>query len=209
MNRRPPAFATWLLERFGVKRQNEALMGDLAEEYQAGQSRMWYWWQTLVAIWATAVRDIRAHKLLALRALTMAWALDLVLPRLHQKVLMSLIAPYYYHGGPSLLAVLHLVNNGELLLQALLFGWLIARAHRAHAAAMVLLVAASRPFIAMSYGIYFPLAGWNVFRGYHDQLEWILLSLAGRVVLILAGGLLARPKIGPEQPSATTAHAIS
>src|SRR5262249_29189090 len=94
----------------------------------------------------------------------------------------------------------------------ILIGWLVARAYRTHAAAMVLMVAASRPFTGMLYDVYYSLAGWHPFRGYHDHPEFILITLitlAQHTVLMLAGGLLVRPKIGPEQPPATIAHAVS
>lgn len=49
-DRRPPHIAEWLLSRFGITQRNEALIGDLAEEFQNGRSATWYWKQTAVAI---------------------------------------------------------------------------------------------------------------------------------------------------------------
>jgi hypothetical protein len=49
--RKPPALAAWLLKWLGVCDANEPLVGDLAEEFQDGRSRVWYWRQTLSAIW--------------------------------------------------------------------------------------------------------------------------------------------------------------
>ena len=43
--KQPPAFATWLLKR--AARGNEALVGDLLEEYRQGRSAVWYWRQVL------------------------------------------------------------------------------------------------------------------------------------------------------------------
>jgi preprotein translocase subunit SecY len=44
----PPTLATWLLKR--AARGNEALVGDLLEEYRRGRSTAWYWRQVLTAV---------------------------------------------------------------------------------------------------------------------------------------------------------------
>jgi preprotein translocase subunit SecY len=44
----PPALATWLLNR--AARGNEALVGDLLEEYRRGRSPAWYWRQVLTTV---------------------------------------------------------------------------------------------------------------------------------------------------------------
>jgi preprotein translocase subunit SecY len=46
--KQPPALATWLLKR--AARGNEALVGDLLEEYCRGRSTGWYWRQVLTAV---------------------------------------------------------------------------------------------------------------------------------------------------------------
>jgi hypothetical protein len=45
--RNPPAIATWVLRHLG---RNEALEGDLLEEYKRGRSGPWYWGQVIAAI---------------------------------------------------------------------------------------------------------------------------------------------------------------
>jgi hypothetical protein len=47
MGRKPPKFATWLLNNFGRVRHNRAMIGDLCEEFRDGRSRSWYWRQTI------------------------------------------------------------------------------------------------------------------------------------------------------------------
>jgi len=46
----PPATATWLLNNVTPGERNEALAGDLLEEFQNGRTAGWYWSQVLVAI---------------------------------------------------------------------------------------------------------------------------------------------------------------
>ena len=60
---RPPALARWLLERLGST--DEALVGDLLEEYLRRRSRTWYWRQVLMVILAGQGRDLRAHGVVA------------------------------------------------------------------------------------------------------------------------------------------------
>lgn len=45
---KPPTLPVWLLNRFVD--ENEPLVGDLVEEFDARQSRLWFWRQVIVAI---------------------------------------------------------------------------------------------------------------------------------------------------------------
>jgi hypothetical protein len=54
---RPPALATWLLERLGYMRQNPALAGDLQEEFLGGRSVGWYWRQAFMIVMNGVVRN--------------------------------------------------------------------------------------------------------------------------------------------------------
>ena len=81
--KRPPVVATWLLLRLATHRSNEALVGDLTEEFQHHPSRLWYWQQALAAVLVSWWEDVRAHKLLTLRAL----ALGTLLPWLYFRYL--------------------------------------------------------------------------------------------------------------------------
>lgn len=58
--RRPPVFADWLLQRFGLAERNPAMVGDLAEAFQDGKSALWYWRQALLAIGCAVRRSLGA-----------------------------------------------------------------------------------------------------------------------------------------------------
>jgi len=66
----PPPLATLLLRRLAPG--EEALAGDLQEEFCSGRSRSWYWWQVGVAIAFDAWRDLRQHKVRAVGTIVVA-----------------------------------------------------------------------------------------------------------------------------------------
>jgi len=51
MNRTdPPSMATWMLEHWTPGVRNDALEGDLLEEFRSGRSAHWYWRQVVAAV---------------------------------------------------------------------------------------------------------------------------------------------------------------
>ena len=74
-DRQLPRVATWLAHRLVPGPRRESLLGDLIEQYREGRSGRWYWRQVLVAIVVGNAHDLAAHRLLALRALTIGWIL--------------------------------------------------------------------------------------------------------------------------------------
>jgi hypothetical protein len=69
IERVPPRFATWLLERWGSRYRADSLAGDLMEQYQQGRSRVWYWKQAAVAVVIARQRAIRGSAGAATRVL--------------------------------------------------------------------------------------------------------------------------------------------
>jgi hypothetical protein len=152
----PPRLATWLLQRWGSGPKREALTGDLIEQYQRGRSPAWYWRQVLRAILVGTVDDIRDHKLLAVRALVMCWTALFVLGSftraLRQWLFDWTLTPWkseilrqvwVYYGAPWVIIT---------CLGSAVIGWLIARLHRDHRAAMVILCAMSQLPWAVRWG---------------------------------------------------------
>jgi hypothetical protein len=62
MHRREPSpLATWMLEHLTSGERDEALAGDLLEEYRSGRSDGWYWRQVLVACVVSWSRSLAAR----------------------------------------------------------------------------------------------------------------------------------------------------
>ena len=70
MNRSQPSSLVLALLRF-VESENEALAGDLVEEWRAGRSRTWFWKQLVQAMFVTAWRR-RTSQAEALRPVSAA-----------------------------------------------------------------------------------------------------------------------------------------
>ena len=75
--KQPPVVATWLLRHLGSSPNNDAVLGDLAEEYSR-KGAMWYWRQVLKAIPVSAFREARGHKWMAARAVVVGLAVWIV-----------------------------------------------------------------------------------------------------------------------------------
>jgi hypothetical protein len=150
MNRRPPAFAAWLLCTFGAGSTTDDLLGDLTEEYAAGRSYLWFWWQVLAAIPISLMNEVRAHPVLTLRAIGIGWLAMFLLnvggsfvqevievsgyPYLRIEVpayrmvsgvwmfvgMIPMNTWYYFYGPASFV---------RIIFAAYLAGWLVARCH--------------------------------------------------------------------------------
>jgi hypothetical protein len=121
MKSAPPLIATWLLERVSV---DDSLTGDLFEEFVAGKGRLWYWKQTAVAVLVSLLREILAHKWLAIRAIATGWVVWITLQYVIQPRVES---------GMNQLAIAIVPYAGWIA-----NGWIIGRFHRPYQTSMVL-----------------------------------------------------------------------
>lgn len=71
--REPPPRATWMLEHLTPGDRDEALAGDLLEEYCRGRSEGWYWRQVMAACAVSWLKSLQAR--LPLLAFTLLWSL--------------------------------------------------------------------------------------------------------------------------------------
>ena len=59
----PPLLATWLLEHLVLGGKNEALTGDLLEDFRRRGSVAWYWRQVFMAIRVGCSEELRARRI--------------------------------------------------------------------------------------------------------------------------------------------------
>jgi hypothetical protein len=128
---------------------NQALLGDLVEQFESGRSGAWYRRQVLMAIIAGTVKEISAHKLLAVRAVITGWVVlvvvfgvlgDLVAYALAQHLWGWTVEVGYGSGiwWPFWLSA-GFVSYGGFALSA----GAVTGLHRRHAAPMLLMYAGS------------------------------------------------------------------
>jgi hypothetical protein len=184
---------------------NDALIGDLAEEFRRGRSGWWYWRQALSAILVGAARDLREHKLLAVRAVLIGWMA--LIPWVYFTVAMYRRSAI----GMDTLIPGAWADNGSVLLQvawwawwiyaaplltawygaSLMIGWVIARMHRGHQAAMVFACVASQ----LPWTAFWAWPVWRNAQGgvdsmydFPNQVHAVLLFV-GVPICTLFGGL--------------------
>jgi len=76
---KPPAAATWLLNRLAPGEKRESLIGDLIEQHQRGRSSAWYWRQTVSVIGTHLAATLLRYKWVAIGVI----ALNSILPSLY------------------------------------------------------------------------------------------------------------------------------
>jgi hypothetical protein len=76
-NRLPPKVASWLLRSLGCSRNNEAMLGDIQEQFVAGKSRLWFWLEVAVAIVTGGYASILTRRRLIVKR-AMVWTMALV-----------------------------------------------------------------------------------------------------------------------------------
>jgi hypothetical protein len=77
MKRTPPRLAQLVLDSLGP--DEDGLVGDLIEEFQAGRSATWLWWQVVTAWIGSGIRNARAHPFAAVSVVLVGWMLHAAL----------------------------------------------------------------------------------------------------------------------------------
>jgi hypothetical protein len=193
MKEHPPALAASLLDLLG----NEALAGDLLEEFRRNQSAGWYWHQALLAVLIKLSKDLRAHWILAVRAILIGAVTG---------VLFSFVLSESGFEKALIRATAQVIPQdaarwtwlyARYFLICSVSGWMVALTHRTCAAAMVLAYTTA----VFGFLLWDFLRLWPMYTR-HAALYWTL----GSVVLtgVLTGGLLriARRRNRPTSPPA-------
>jgi hypothetical protein len=96
----PPRIATCFLMYLGCDPNNEAVLGDLVEQYHAGRSRIWYRSQVLRAVIVSVYERLRERPFLWLWATASGPVLAMLLATLLQRVLLpyAVIGPLSYRA---------------------------------------------------------------------------------------------------------------
>lgn len=192
---RPPALASTLLERLVVGPNRDVLVGDLIEQYTQGRSVAWYWRQVVMAIVVSVAKDVRDHKLLAVRSVAIGWLLYVLLSFPVNWLSASLrvsINNWLIETGRYSFWWLFLIGQLPSVLFVYLAcaasGWIVARFDRAHQTAMVCVFGAS--VLLFEYG-FIPLMFARHGHPSMPQAALVLPALLtiGRPVSILVGGL--------------------
>ena len=190
--RQPPSVAAWFLEHLSASR-NDALAGDLSEEYQRGRSRWWYWKQVWIAILVSFFAEIRAHSLLAVRAVATGWAVWYLYSHFISLGVSWLLQPLEYSYPFAFGHVTPVVSVWWIVWLSVRAGsgWIVAKLHRNHATAMVMAFSASvllwkLQMIPWTMHLALVSTGWDRYR---QELIVNLMGITFPSLCILLGGL--------------------
>jgi len=147
--RQAPALANWLLARFGSV--EDALVGDIYQEWSAGRSSAWFWHQTLSAVVCATVRDIRRRPWRTCAALLLGWSAAAAVFLAGDTIADGLAGLIWgwnrqnayanHHWAPFYVGAV-LVSFGGFAVSA----WLVARLHRRNPAMLL-------GYVAVTFGL--------------------------------------------------------
>ena len=187
-NRTPPRLATLLLALVAA---DEALAGDLEEEYRAGRSRAWYWRQVIAAVAVDSVRGFDVHDVFAVQRMPMQ-IIMLALVSVCAVFTVKLIGAYVVeHDVAGFLVsaggIRELLRLGLSFAVAIPMGIVIARIH-----------AASRRTGLLAFGVVVPAwAAANLFvLNGGGNLDAALPHVLASIVFVaglLSGGIHVEP----------------
>jgi len=199
--RRPPRLASLLLERFTPG--NEALHGDLDEEFSSGRSSVWYWRQVMAAIARQGPLAVRARGLVAAENFVTG-IITLVMIGFYAVFVVNVTEWLLRFEGVQAWArlpnALGAVNGGAFALTfvlGLFAGRCIAKGHRAHRVVAVVTFGGATMLCAAA-----ALKAVSIAAGSPVFLAGILsqVGITAPFVIGLVGGVTAagfRPAIVP------------
>lgn len=171
--RTPPRLAMHALELFV---RDEALIGDIAEEFAAGRSRGWVWSQTMAAVGGRLMRAWDIHNLFSVNGRVLQ-VLMMALVAYCAVFMVRMLDVLVFHGTlaraaePALAGLWLMLQSGVAFAAALVIGHAVGRWHQGHRYLASLVFASS-------------LAAWTV-------VSWWLLGAPGSGVMVQALAALA------------------
>jgi hypothetical protein len=188
----PPVLATWLLEHVRFSNTDEALAGDLLEDFRHGRSVAWYWRQVFAAILVGFVREVRHHWVLAIRAVVIGLIANYGALVLGHEVFVALYRHRVLNVGffPPLAAWIV-----QSFCTGVVSGSSVALLHRKHQDAMLLAFAGALLVWASMLRAVFFTANSPLFVTL--AITYYVAALAG---VLVAGFLVSPgPKIDPQR----------
>jgi len=131
----PPVLAAWILEHIRFSSTDEALVGDLLEEFRHGRPAAWYWRQVFAALLVGFVREVRNHWVLAIRAVVIGLTVNYGALVLGHDALVTLYRHRVLHVGPFPPLAAWIV---ESFCTGVVSGCIVGLLHRKHQDAMLL-----------------------------------------------------------------------
>ena len=196
----PPRLATALMRE--LLPMDCALAGDLQEEYRAGRSARWYWWQVLGAVVIGVARDMNRHRLVPVRATLVGWAVLELCSQASRRVGDQLDAILLPHLAASSWLVEHGVWNlyRSLLVCAVAVAasWVVASLDRQHRAAAV-------TAFTMAYVARMAYLEWGWYSHPHLQGAPIHLRMPEQALYFL--GVLVGGFLLSRRPESLRSHA--
>lgn len=176
----PPAFATRLLALF-IDPGNQALVGDLLEQYSEGRSRWWYWRQVVAAVGQSAFGNAREHPISSLGGVLTGcltlYAFGAVSGVLRTQLTVGSLINFklwwWQHNGLSLEWPLSIA---WFTMGSIVSGWIVARTQHARWAGAVVL------FLATYFVIELGLVGWMAVLVYRDPHVYTFSELTSLIV---------------------------
>jgi len=148
--KRLPLLPTWLLKQLDCSASKDAVLGDLAERFQKGESVAWYCRQSFFAIVAGAFHDLRSRKLLALRALFGAFLVGVCMEVFVSRYLVyagNWVPGEWWNSERFVHFFEFFVSMTIALIQGILGGWTVVRLYRRGRAVLLLYIAVVLVFI--------------------------------------------------------------
>jgi hypothetical protein len=182
--RQPPKLATWLLTRFGYGARKESLIGDLHEQFVAGESDAWYWRQSAMGLATSAVTFARAEGVALIGALAAAWGVMVLAFGVNALLVKSLplwSRPLRQLSMHGYLTTIFFIDTSIRFAMFVAAGWILARMqprHRYIALALLIASAALWRFVPQRIAPVF------------EPSTHVMLHTASAIVGLMVGALL-------------------